>query len=82
MSVAQSLFGLGTMVYPLCVHYLMEQFGYRGFMAIRAGVHGHLIFAMLVMHPVEWHMKKILREDELLVEGDWENDKHLRKIFH
>lgn len=70
MSVAQSLFGLGTMAYPLCVHYFMEEYGYRGFMAIRAGIHGHVIFGMLVMHPVEWHMKKILCEDELLAEGD------------
>lgn len=70
MSVAQSLFGLGTMAYPMFVQYFMEEFGYRGFMAIRASVHGHVIFAMLVMHPVEWHMKKIIREDELLVDGD------------
>ncbi len=69
MSFAQSIFGLGTMAYPIFVQYFMEQFGYRGFMAIRASVHGHVIFAMLVMQPVQWHMKKIMREDELLVDG-------------
>lgn len=70
MSVAQSLYGMAAMAYPLFVHYFMEEFGYRGFMAIRAGFHGHVIFGMLAMHPVEWHMKEVLAEDELLVEGD------------
>lgn len=73
MSVAQSIFGLGTMAYPIFVQYFMEEYGYRGFMAIRASVHGHVIFGMLIMHPVEWHMKKVIREDELLVDdGDYE----------
>lgn len=67
MSVAQSIFGLGTMAYPIFVQYFMNEYGYRGFMAIRAGVHGHVIFGMLVMHPVAWHMKKVKYEDELLV---------------
>lgn len=71
MSVAQSIFGLGTMVYPIFVQYFMEEYGYRGFMAIRASVHGHVIFGMLVMHPVEWHMKKIFLEDELLEKGKY-----------
>lgn len=70
MSIAQSLFGLGTMVYPQCTRYLLDEFGYKGFMTILASIHGHVIFAMLVMHPVEWHMKKVIREDELLADGD------------
>lgn len=69
MSVAQSLFGLGTMAYPKVVNYFMDKYGYRGFMALRAGLHCNVILGMLVMHPVEWHMKKVIREDELLVEG-------------
>lgn len=83
MSVAQSIYGLGTMAYPLVVEYVMKEYGYRGFMAIRASIYGHVIFFMLAMHPVKWHMKKILREDELLVEGNftacW---KYLRNKFH
>ncbi|KAG4068762.1 hypothetical protein HA402_002453 [Bradysia odoriphaga] len=61
MSFAQTLFGLGSMAYPLFVQYFMEEFGYRGFMAIRAGVHGNVIFGMLVMHPVEWHYEENTR---------------------
>lgn len=70
MSVAQSIFGLGTMAYPKVVRYFMDEYGYRGCMALRASLHGHVILGMLAMHPVEWHMKKVMREDELLVEGD------------
>ncbi|KAJ6640355.1 Monocarboxylate transporter 12, partial [Pseudolycoriella hygida] len=65
MSVAQSIFGLGTMAYPIFVQFFMEEFGYRGFMAIRAGFHGHVLFGMLLMHPVEWHMKKVICEELL-----------------
>lgn len=83
MSVAQSLYGLGAITYPLVVEFFMREYGYRGFMAIRASVYGHVICGMLVMHPVEWHMKKILREDELLAEGIftacW---KYLKKNLH
>lgn len=59
MSVAQSLIGLGTMVYPIIVQYFMELYGFRGCMAVLAAINGHAIFGMLTMHPVEWHMKKV-----------------------
>lgn len=71
MSVAQTIFGLGTSAYPFFVQFFMDKYGYRGFMAIRASIHGHLIFGMLAMHPVEWHMKKVFLEDNLLVEGEF-----------
>ena len=66
MSFAQSLIGIGTMLYPVMVQMLMDRFGFRGCLAILAAVSSHSIFGMLIMHPVEWHMKIVeLNETEL-----------------
>lgn len=59
MSVTQSLVGIGTMLYPIFVQYLMETYGFRGAMAVIAACDAHAIFGMLVMHPVSWHYKII-----------------------
>lgn len=55
MSFAQTLIGFGTMVYPVIVHFLMENYGFRGMTLICAAINCHAIFGMLTMHPVEWH---------------------------
>lgn len=57
MSVAQSLIGLGSMFYPILVQFLMDQYGFRGALAVVAAINGHAIFGMLIMHPIEWHYK-------------------------
>ena len=59
MSCAQTLIGVGTMVYPLMIHFLLNEYGFRGMVAVIAAINAHVIFAMLVMHPVEWHYKVV-----------------------
>lgn len=59
MGLAQSMLGLGSMGFPLIVEKLMSEYGYRGCMSIIAAINGHALFGMLIMHPVEWHMRTI-----------------------
>lgn len=59
MSAAQTLIGIGAMIYPILVQFLLDTYGFRGAMAILAAINGHAIFGMLVMHPVEWHYKVV-----------------------
>lgn len=59
MSVSQTLIGVITMIYPLLIHFLMNLYGYRGAMAVIAAVNAHVIFAMIAMHPIEWHYKVV-----------------------
>lgn len=59
MSIAQALIGLGTMIYPILVQYLMQTYGFRGCIAVLAALNGHAILGMLVMHPIEWHQKRV-----------------------
>lgn len=42
MSTAQTLIGVGTMVYPILVQFLMNSYGFRGCMAILAAINGHV----------------------------------------
>lgn len=59
MSIAQTLIGVGTMIYPLMVRFLLDEYGFRGTMAIIAAINGHAIFGMLVMDDVKKHYKVI-----------------------
>lgn len=66
MSAAQTLIGIGTMIYPILVQFLMDTYGFRGTLAILAAINGHAILGMLVMHPVEWHYNVVRIEcDEI-----------------
>lgn len=64
MSVSQTLIGLGTMFYPIFIQKTMEAYGFRGCMAVLAAVNSHTLVAMMVMHPVEWHMRLVPVEPE------------------
>lgn len=57
MSLAQSLFGLGSMALPIVTSKVLHEYGFRGCMAVIAAMNAHTIFAMILMHPVEWHFK-------------------------
>lgn len=59
MSIAQALIGLGTMIYPILLQFLMDTYGFRGSVAIMAAINGHAVFGMLVMHPAHWHQKRV-----------------------
>lgn len=84
MSVAQTLIGVGTMIYPILVQYLMDKYGFRGTMAVLAALNAHAIFGMLVMHPVEWHhkIKKIDMDEMLPCECKREYFKFNNNDFH
>lgn len=37
----------------------MNTYNFRGAMAVIAAINSHVIFAMIGMHPIEWHYKVI-----------------------
>ncbi|TMW49112.1 hypothetical protein DOY81_005795 [Sarcophaga bullata] len=71
MSFAQSLIGLGSMFYPVLMQKLLEAYGFRGCLAVLAAINSHAVLGMLLMQPVEWHMRKVPIEDE---EGQDDNE--------
>lgn len=66
MSLAQGLIGIGSMLMPIMIERVMQYYGFRGCLAILAALNGHALLGMMVMHPVEWHMKKVeIPDDEI-----------------
>lgn len=59
MSVSQALKGIIITSHPILVKILMNEYGFRGTVAMIAAINAHSIFGMLVMHPIEWHYKII-----------------------
>lgn len=69
MSFAQSLIGVGSMFYPVLMQKLLEVYGFRGCLMILAAINSHAIFGMLLMQPVEWHMREVSIEEEEIQEN-------------
>ncbi|KAH8300627.1 hypothetical protein KR044_012275 [Drosophila immigrans] len=64
MGFAQTLIGLGAMVYPIAMQKLLEWYGFRGCLLILTGINAHAVLGMLLMQPVEWHMKRVPIDEE------------------
>ncbi|KAJ0182335.1 hypothetical protein K1T71_001704 [Dendrolimus kikuchii] len=67
LSLCKASIGLITMVYPLFIKFTINEFGFRGTLAILCAISAHSIFGALVMHPVEMHMVKKLKACETIV---------------
>lgn len=58
MSANQSMSSLASITFPMAITFLLAEYGFRGTLALVMAIDLHLIIAMLVMQPVEWHLKK------------------------
>lgn len=58
MSANQTLSSMASITFPILVTFLLSEYGFRWTLALIMAVDLHLVFAMLVMHPVEWHLVK------------------------
>lgn len=56
MSANQTLSSMASITFPMLVTFLLNEYGFRWTLALIMAVDLHLVFAMLVMHPVEWHL--------------------------
>ncbi|XP_045763604.1 monocarboxylate transporter 7-like isoform X1 [Maniola jurtina] len=59
MSANQTMSSMASMTFPILVTFLLSEYGFRWTLALIMALDLHLVFAVLVMHPVEWHMIKI-----------------------
>ncbi|VVC91667.1 unnamed protein product [Leptidea sinapis] len=58
MSANQTMSSMASITFPLLVTVLLAEYGFKWTLALIMAVDLHLLFAMMVMHPVEWHMIK------------------------
>ncbi|XP_057340861.1 uncharacterized protein LOC130677939 [Microplitis mediator] len=57
MSAAQVIIGLGGIVYPMIIEQMMAIYGFRGTSAMIGALSLNAIAGMMMMHPVEWHLR-------------------------
>lgn len=69
MSVSQVVISLGITLYPTMVTLLKDSFGFRGCLMVLTAINLNTIVAMLLMHPYEWHAKKVLINGDLLIDS-------------
>lgn len=60
MSFCQIFISSSSILLPLLMEKMLNEYGYRGTILIMSAFMTHSIFAIAVMHPVEWHSKKRL----------------------
>ncbi|XP_061706000.1 monocarboxylate transporter 6-like isoform X1 [Cydia pomonella] len=58
MSANQTMSSIASITFPILVTYLLAEYGLQWTLALIMALDLHLVFAMLVMHPVQWHMIK------------------------
>ncbi|XP_060800754.1 monocarboxylate transporter 13 [Amyelois transitella] len=73
MSANQTMSSMASITFPMLVTFLLSEYGFRWTLALIMAIDLHLVFAMLVMHPVEWHLVK--SEDPTVDIGDVEEVK-------
>ncbi|XP_052758339.1 monocarboxylate transporter 7-like isoform X2 [Galleria mellonella] len=56
MSANQTLSSMASITFPMLVTFLLSEYGFRWTLALIMAIDLHLLFAMLIMHPVEWHL--------------------------
>lgn len=58
MSANQSMSSMASITFPMLVTFLLAEYGFRWTLVLIMAMDLHLVFAMLVMHPVKWHLVK------------------------
>ncbi|XP_063379815.1 monocarboxylate transporter 6-like isoform X2 [Cydia fagiglandana] len=76
MSANQTMSSIASITFPILVTYLLAEYGLRWTLALIMALDLHLVFAMLVMHPVQWHM---IKNTEASITDDSEEKEKLPK---
>lgn len=83
MGIAMTLTGVGPIVMPQLISFLMYEFGVQGAILVMAGMCAHSFIAASLLQPVKWHMKEeiVITEangviDTEMVQIDMEDSKN------
>lgn len=58
MSVAQAFMVASTIGFPALTKFLLDNYGFRGTVALVSALSLHCVPAMASLQPIKWHMKK------------------------
>lgn len=66
--IALTLTGIGPIVMPQLISFLMMEFGIKGAVLIMSGLSLHSFVSASLLQPVKWHMKKEIITDEIEID--------------
>lgn len=64
--IAVTIAGLGPIIFPLLVSFLLSRYGASNTCFIVAGLSLHIFIAASLLQPVKYHMKNVTKEVALL----------------
>ncbi|KAJ2947794.1 hypothetical protein O0L34_g9577 [Tuta absoluta] len=67
---------VGQTIMPHIIRYLLDRYGFRGACTILGGLSLNGIAGVLLLQPVEWHMKKVEVEEPVDEKSQLIHDKH------
>ncbi|XP_037028588.1 monocarboxylate transporter 13-like [Bradysia coprophila] len=81
--IAMSVAGIGPILFPPMVTYLLMTYGVNGTVLILGGISIHTVMAALMLQPIKWHMKLILvqPEEEVLIKECSDSDEKSDDVF-
>lgn len=62
MSISMTILSAASIAYPAMATFFMGYFGFRGTLALVSAFGANCFVAVLLLDPVEWHMKRKLIE--------------------
>ncbi|GLV37171.1 uncharacterized protein CBL_01999 [Carabus blaptoides fortunei] len=68
--MAMTMTGLGPIVIPLLISYLLDEYSNEGAVLLIAGLSLHSFVAASLLQPLKWHMKKEITDQELVDLGN------------
>lgn len=67
--IAMTLTGIGPIIYPPLINYLLGTYGVTGCMLFIAGLAAHMLVAAALLQPIEWHLISIAEDQEMAFMG-------------
>lgn len=56
MSANQTMSSMASITFPIFITFLLAEYGFKGTLLLIMAIDLHILIAMLVMHPIEWHL--------------------------
>lgn len=75
MGLGTTAMGLGPVFMPLLISLLLQEYGVQGTMLIVGAMSFNTLVTSCLLQPVKWHLKTIIKPEELTLIGEDKNEK-------
>lgn len=68
--MAMTMTGLGPILIPLLISYLLDEYTNEGAVLLIAGLSLHSFIGAALLQPLKWHVKKEINDQEMIELGN------------